>query len=261
MEKLKTTVFVKQVPDAREIKRNEDNTLDRTNAENIINPCDEYALEAARGVENNEITVASMGPMQACEMLDKLAARGAKNLYLLSDKRFAGSDTYATSYVLAQFVKKYTPDADLILCGQISTDGDTAQTGPGIATRLGYSLVTNVIEVEAVENGYVLVTQKTECGTRRVKANFPAVVCVKKIGREPQIPTIAETIAAKGVKTTVLTADDIDADPKKIGLKASPTRVKKVFVPKMKREGKIFVDAEEFAVAVAEEIKKAGKNA
>lgn len=137
---MKILVCIKQVPDTTDIKWTENNTIQREGVESIINPYDIYAIEEAlklkKIISDTEITVLTMGPQQATEMLKKAIAVGCDKGVLISDKKFAGADTYATSTTLAAAIKSKFADFDLIICGQFAIDGDTAQTGPSIAEKL-----------------------------------------------------------------------------------------------------------------------------
>ncbi|MBQ8168674.1 electron transfer flavoprotein subunit beta/FixA family protein, partial [bacterium] len=136
---MKIALCVKQVPDTSDIKWTENNTMQREGVESIINPYDVYATELALKVKESlkaNITAFTMGPQQATNMLKELIALGVDEGVLISDKKFAGADTYATGKTIATAIKKTLPDFDLILCGQFAIDGDTAQTGPCVASLL-----------------------------------------------------------------------------------------------------------------------------
>ena len=152
---MKIVVCIKQVPDSADIKWTENNTLRREGMEAVINPFDEFALETALRIKDaipdTEITAVSMGPNQAEDMLKRAIAHGVDNAVLLSDRKFAGSDTFATARTLALGIKKAVPDFDFIICGQFATDGDTGQTGPALATFLDVPQITYVKDF-AVEN-------------------------------------------------------------------------------------------------------------
>ena len=136
---MKIVVCIKQVPDTADIKWTENNTLKREELDSVINPLDEYALETALKIKDNypdiEITAISMGPKQAENSLSEALAKGCDKAALICDKKFAASDTIATAAIISSAIKNNIP-CDLIICGQYATDGDTAQTGPGIAEKL-----------------------------------------------------------------------------------------------------------------------------
>lgn len=254
---MKTLVFIKQVPDTADIKQNKDNTLNREGVEAVMNPCDEFALEAGLSLNNSELYTVTMGPSSAEDMLRKTLALGAKEAYLLSDKKFAGSDTLATTYVLSKFVTEFHPDVKLILCGYLASDGDTAQTGPGIAARLNFSLVSRVEYINELTNEGIFVTRKTEFGKEKIFAKFPAVICIEKIQNELRIPFISGYVNSKNKTVNILNAEDLKIEADKTGLKGSPTCVVKTFTPKVSREGKIFEDKKEFINVLVNDIKQA----
>lgn len=181
--------------------------------EGELNPFDACALESALSMENAEITVVSMGKPQTADMLKALTRLGAHRAILLSDVAFAGADTLATSYVLALALKKIGPD--LVICGRQSVDGDTAQVGPCLSRMLGYSLITNVMRIHSISN-------KITCTSRMGEESvmLPALITVEKINtlRFP-------SIRAKARDVEIWTAEDINADKERCGLKGSPTRV------------------------------------
>jgi electron transfer flavoprotein beta subunit len=145
---MKIIVCVKQVPDTADIKWSENNTIIREGVESIINPFDEFAIETALRIKDQNpkthITVLTMGPPQAVEILKRAIAMGADDGILVSDRKFAGADTQATSRTLATTIKNMVKDFDLLICGQFAIDGDTAQTGPSIAQHLDLPQVTYV---------------------------------------------------------------------------------------------------------------------
>lgn len=239
---MKIVVCIKQVPDTTEIKWTENNTIQREGVESIMNPYDVWALEAAlnikRQIPNTFITVMTMGPNQAESMLKKAIALGADEGILLSDRKFAGADTYATSKTLAQAIKEKCPDFDLIICGQFAIDGDTAQTGPSIASKLNLSQVTFVEEIQEIHNNNLVVTRKIECGTEIVEVRFPALICVLQQTSEPSRALAAGVIKAANTPIKIFNADDIALNPDDVGLKGSPTYVSRAFRPEQRGECK-----------------------
>ena len=169
---MKILVCIKQVPDTTDIKWTENNTIQREGVESVINPFDVYAIEEAlklkKSMENVEITVLTMGPLQAEEMLKKTIAIGCDKGVLISDKKFAGADTYATGKTIASAIKSKMPDYDLIICGQFAVDGDTAQTGPSIACQLGIPQITYVRELR---NAFMQ-QEKLKKALKPLKLNF-----------------------------------------------------------------------------------------
>ena len=236
---MKIIVCVKQVPDTTDIKWTENNTIQREGVESVINPFDVYSLEETlklkKSLDNVEITVLSMGPVQAEEMLRKTLAIGCDKAVLISDKKFAGADTYATGKTIAAAIKSQIPDFDLIICGQFAVDGDTAQTGPGIACQLGIPQITYVRELSRCDGKCIYAKREIEEGFETVKAELPALVCVLKGLNEPTRATINGVIKAQNAQISVLSMEDIGLTPEEVGIKGSPTYVSKAFRPQNTR--------------------------
>ena len=234
-------VCIKQVPETTEVKINpETNTLIREGVPSIVNPFDENAVEAAlklREKHGGKITVITMGPPQAAEALKTTIAMGVDEAILISDRAFAGSDTWATSYTLSQTIKKIGA-FDLIICGKQAIDGDTAQVGPGIAEWLGIPQVTFAVKIE-VDGSKTKVERLLEEVNEVVEAPLPAVITVVKQINEPRMPSLKGMMKAKKAEIKTLKADDIQADQKNIGLDGSPTQVVKIFSPPPKPGGEI----------------------
>jgi len=234
-------VCIKQVPDTTEIKINpETNTLIRQGVPSIVNPFDTYALEMAARLKDaagGEITVITMGPEQAANALRECLAAGADKAYLVNDAAFAGSDTLATSKILAKACEKTGP-FDIIFCGKQAIDGDTGQVGPELAEYLDMAQITNISELELSGAG---IKGKKEFGDgyEVVEARLPAVVTVTKTLYEPRYPTIKSKMAARRAQIDKITFADLELEADSIGLKGSPTRVKKTFVPQAKGNGVI----------------------
>ena len=172
---MKIVLCVKQVPDTSDIKWTEHNTIQREGVESILNPYDVYAIEAALKIkkENNaELTAITMGPAQADEILRKAISVGIDNGYLISDKKFAGADTYATGSTLSAAIKKILPDFDIIICGQFAVDGDTAQTGPTVAGMLGIPQITYVKDIEKL-NGKTRAVALLNLGDTEAEFDLP----------------------------------------------------------------------------------------
>ncbi|MEE8637836.1 MAG: electron transfer flavoprotein subunit beta/FixA family protein [Candidatus Margulisiibacteriota bacterium] len=234
-------VCIKQVPETTEVKINpETNTLIREGVPSIVNPFDENAVEAAlqlREKQGGKITVISMGPPQAAEALKNTIAMGVDEVVLISDRAFAGSDTWATSYTLAQTIRKIGT-YDLILCGKQAIDGDTAQVGPGIAEWLGIPQVTFAVKID-IDGSKAKVERLLEEVNEVVEAPLPAVITVVKQINEPRMPSLKGMMKAKKTEIKTLKAEDIEADLKNIGLDGSPTQVIKIFTPPPKSSGEI----------------------
>jgi len=234
-------VCIKQVPETTEVKINpETNTLIREGVPSIVNPFDENAVEAAlklREKHGGKITVITMGPPQAAEALKTTIAMGVDEVVLISDRAFAGSDTWATSYTLSQTIKKIG-GFDLIICGKQAIDGDTAQVGPGIAEWLGIPQVTFAVKIEA-DGNKVRVERMLEEVNEAVETPLPAVITVVKQINEPRMPSLKGMMKAKKAEVKTFKAEDIQADPKNIGLNGSPTQVVKIFTPPPKSGGEV----------------------
>lgn len=236
-------VTIKQVPDTHNITIDPvTGTLNREGVPAIINPEDKNALEAAlmlREKHGGRVIVLSMGPPQAEKALREALAMGADDAILLSDRSFAGADTWATAYTLSCAVKKIK-DYDLIIGGRQAIDGDTAQTGPQLSECLKIPQITYVQDIN-VEGKTVLAKSVFGSVRRMVEAKMPALLTVTKEMNTPRYPTIRGIASAyREKKITVWTSKDVDAKPIRIGLPGSPTQVRKTFSPKHEREGKIF---------------------
>jgi electron transfer flavoprotein beta subunit len=243
-EKVKIAVCIKQVPETTDVKINPaTNTLVREGVASIPNPFDEFALEEAlltKEKHGGEVHVLTMGPPQAVEVLKNALAVGADKVYLLCDREFAGADTLATAYTLAKAIE-WIGGVDLVICGKQAIDGDTAQVGPGIATRLGYPQVTYVSKVREVDpaNRKIVVERMLENGKEVVESSLPCLITVLKDINEPRIPSLVGIRKASKAQIPTLTAKDIPVDPDRIGLKGSPTWVWKIFTPEARGGGEI----------------------
>lgn|SRR5574344_270495 len=239
----KIVVCIKQVPDTADIKWTENNTIQREGVESIINPFDTYALETALRLkdldENVKISVITMGPNQASEILKKAIAMGADEAFLISDRKFAGSDTLATSKTLSAIIREKIPDFNLIICGQFATDGDTAQTGPAIAQHLGLAQVTYVSEIVQKTSEFLLVKKEVEDGIETLKVILPCVLCVQKGYYEPRKALINGYIKSQLTQIPILTFEDTKLNVDQLGLKGSPTYVSAAFRPKQKTSGEL----------------------
>jgi len=242
---VKVVVLAKQVPATDKVKMDEETgTMIRDGVESEINPLDLYAVEEAVRTKEKmegdvEVSVISMGPRKAMNAIRSAIALGCDKGYLLSDKKFAGSDTWATSYALSTGIKKLVADFDLILCGERATDGETGQVGPEIGAWLNLPVLTFVRKIEEIGDGKIIAHRAVEGGHEVVEAPTPVLVSVIKEINDPRMPNFAGKMKAKKAEIPVLTADDIGADIGKVGLKGSPTRVVKIFRPKVRRSGEI----------------------
>jgi electron transfer flavoprotein beta subunit len=227
-------VCIKQVPGTTEIKIDPDtNTLVREGVPGIINPFDCYALEEAVRLRERcggKVTAISMGPPQAEEALRETISLGADEAILLSDRAFAGSDTWATSYVLSRAMCKIA-DYGVIICGRQTLDGDTGQVGPELSEMLGIPFVAYVSKVEEIRDGYIRVQRMVEEGYETIETSLPAVITVVKEINVPRLPSLRGSMKAKTAEIPVWSADDIGVDGDKAGIAGSPTRVVKIFFP------------------------------
>lgn len=235
-------VCIKQVPNTTDVKIDPvTNTLIRDGVESVINPFDAYAIE--EGVRLKErfggkVTVVTMGPPQAENALKEAISLGCDEAILVSDRKFAGSDTWATSYTLSSAIKKIGA-FDIILCGKQASDGDTAQVGPGISTHLDVPQVTYVKKIEDIKDNKAKVERMTEEGYDIVETPIPCLFTVVKEINTPRLPSLKGMMRAKSAKITKWTAEDIKANPKSIGLDGSPTRVVKIFTPPPRKGGEM----------------------
>ena len=235
-------VCIKQVPNTTDVKIDPvTNTLIRDGVESVINPFDTYAIEEAVRLKERfggKVTVITMGPPQAENALKEAVSLGCDEAILVSDRKFAGSDTWATSYTLSCAIKKVGL-YDIVICGKQASDGDTAQVGPGISTHLDIPQVTYVKKIEDITGSKAKVERMTEEGYDVVEAPLPCLFTVVKEINTPRIPSLKGMMKAKSVKITKWTADDIKADPKSLGLEGSPTRVVKIFTPPARKGGEM----------------------
>ncbi|MBU0484798.1 MAG: electron transfer flavoprotein subunit beta/FixA family protein [Proteobacteria bacterium] len=236
---MKILVCIKQVPDAKDVRLDpKTNTMSREGVQSIMNPFDAHALEEAVQLKEKfggSVTVISMGPPQAEETLLQAVACGADEAVLVSDRAFAGADTWATTYTLSMAIKTLG-GFDLIICGKQAIDGDTAQVGPGLAQRLDIPYVTYVRKVNNVIDGKIIVERMMDDGYDEVEFQMPGLLTVVKEINEPRIASLKGKMKAKKMKATVLTASDIKADLKCLGLQGSTTQVVRVFSPEFKAE-------------------------
>jgi len=244
---MRIVVCIKQVPDPEEAKMDESaGTVVREGVSLIINPFDLYAVEEALRVKESlggEVITISMGPPQTMDALKETIAMGVDSAYLISDRAFAGADTLATSYTLSQAIKKIG-DYNLLICGKQAIDGDTAQTGPGIAAHLSLPQITFVRKIEEIKDDYIRAERLTEEGYQVIESPLPALITVVKEINEPRLPTLRGKIRAKNIEVAILTPDDIEADKERIGLDGSPTQVVEIFTPKIEKEVKVFAPEE-----------------
>jgi len=239
---LKIIVLVKQVPEIEKVRFDyEKGRLDRSSAGAVINPFDLNALEAAVQLKEKfggGITALSMGPQQAAESLRDTLARGADKAVLLTDDKFAGADTLATSYTLASAIRKLGV-FDLILCGEKTIDGDTGQVGPQVAEFLGIPHVAYVEEIKDVKEDKMVVKSKMGKNYYLIELSFPGLITVTKDVNTPRLPTLRDKLKVKKAEITVWNAKDLSDVSQKgyFGLSGSPTWVVKVYAPSTEKRG------------------------
>jgi electron transfer flavoprotein beta subunit len=284
-------VLVKQVPDTRNITgevMTKDGTMNRSALPAIFNPEDLNALEMALQVKDQyggRVTAITMGPLQAASVLRAALFRGADKVILLSDRKFAGADTQATSYALKCAVEK-AGNFDLIFCGRQAIDGDTAQVGPQVAEKLGIPQITYAEEILAIKDNEIIVQRDLDTGTEVVQCELPCLLTVIGSANKPRPSSVRRRIEFKlaaipseyaarvkewpefenveifekyldehGLKIQVLSADDLKLDTAQIGLAGSPTQVHKVnFVVLESTESRDVPPTEEGIKALIEEL-------
>lgn len=240
---MKILVCVKQVPDTTEVRIDrETNTLQRQDVPSILNPFDRHALEEALRVKERcggTVSVLTMGPLQAQEVLKECLALGADEAVLVSDKAFAGADTLATSRTMAAAIAKLQP-AELIFCGKQAIDGDTAQVGPELAEHLNMAQITCVSKLEVFPAERRLIAEReVEDGHEVLELSFPAVLTVSKSLNEPRYPSIKGRLRANKTSIPILTLADLGLQAEETGLQGSPTRVVRIFAPETRKGGEV----------------------
>ncbi len=231
---MKIAVCIKQVPASNDAKIDpETKRIVREGTKSIVNPFDLYAIEEAVAIKEQvggEVIALSMGPEKAKSVLIEALSMGADRAVLLSDRAFGGSDTWATSYVLAKAIETIG-GVDLVLCGKQAVDGDTAQVGAGIAAKLDIQQAANVWKIERIEKDSLTVKRLNERGYDLVKLEYPALIMVVKDINVPRIPRLHDARIARRAEIPIWKPEDIGADPDLIGLKNSPTQVVKTAPP------------------------------
>lgn len=255
-------VCVKQVPDTTEVRIDpRTNTLVRRGVPSILNPYDAHALEAAiqlRDKYGGQITALSMGPPQGAEVLKRAISFGVDRGILLTDRRFAGSDTLATSYILTQGLRKLETikPLDMIICGKQAIDGDTGQVGPGIASRMGWTQFTYVLKIEDLdlEKREITVQRKLEGKIQIVKGRLPVLLTVVRDINELNYASLPNMVRAARYQPEIWTKEDIEHDEAQLGLKGSPTVVRRIFAPPEREEGKMITGAQNNPVQAVKEL-------
>ena len=255
-------VCIKQVPDTTNIRINpETNTLIREGVESIINPFDMYAIEEALRIKEKlggKVTALSMGPPQVEEALRTAISLGVDEAILLTDRAFAGADTWATSLTLAGAIRKME-NIGLILMGKQAMDGDTGQVGPGVAEHLKLPHITDIRKIEEISEEEIVCERLLEDGYLRLKARLPIIITVVKEINEPRLPSLRGKMAAKKAEIITWNAEYTGIPVEEIGLNGSPTQVIKIFSPPKPGGGKVFEGEPVDTVAqLLAELKKGG---
>ena len=254
---MRIVVCVKQVPDVAELRIDEvTHSLVRAGVPSILNPFDEFAVEEALKIREKiggSITVVTMGPPQAKDVLIRCLAMGVDRAILLTDPAFAAADTYATAKTLAMALKKL--EFDLVICGMKAIDGETCQVGPELAELLGIPHVSYVkkVEIDAAAN-IVLAERLTDEGYEQIRSGLPCLLTASKALNVPRIPSLIQQLAAKQKPIETWTAGSIGADRKDVGLAGSWTQVLKVYTPELRSRGTV-VTAEDLPGVIAQLIK------
>ncbi len=250
---MRIIVPIKQVPETSAVRMDpETGTIVRSGAQAIVNPLDLYAIECAlqlRERYGGVVEVLTMGPPRAEVAVREAIAMGCDNGVLVTDRRFAGADTWSTSYVLAQAIRAMGV-FDLVVAGERATDGDTAQVGPGIASWLDLPIAGYVAAIETVEQSggdaagsaqgaTIIVERLVEEGYQRLTVQMPALLTVVKEIATPRLPTLSGKKRSRNQEVRVWGYDDMDLEPSYVGLKGSPTRVVQIKSPKVTRGGRM----------------------
>ena len=256
---MRIAVLMKQVPETTNVQVDpETGTLKREGVAAVMNPFDAYALEEAVRTKEKvggQVVAITMGPPQAEAILREAISLGADRAVLISDRQFAGSDTWATSRTLAATLRKI--GFDLVICGKQAIDGDTAQVGPGVATWLDVQLATYVRKIEEIDDSHTVVERLLEDGCEVVSMPIPALLTVVKDINEPRLPSLRGKMKARKAEIEKVTAADLDIPEEELGLMGSPTRVMKVFAPERRAGGEKWEgEADELAKRLVGELGK-----
>lgn len=256
---MKIVVCIKQVPDTNEVRLDpKTGTLIRDGVPSIINPDDKAGLEAALRLKDEfgaHITVVSMGPPQAKIALQEAYAMGADRVILLTDRIFAGADTLATSTTIAAALKNI--DFDLVITGRQAIDGDTAQVGPQIAEHLNLPQISYVSAFEH-KGDHAIVKRSFEDGFQKIKVNYPCLITALSELNEARYMSIKGILDAHRIlEVETWGFDKIDVDLARMGLKGSPTKVKKSFTKGAKQAGKIIEGSpREVAMSIVDKLQE-----
>lgn len=244
-------VPIKQVPETSNVKMDpETGTMVRSGVESVVNPLDLYALETALSLKDSHgaiVKALTMGPPKARKVLDMAISMGCDDGVLVSDRKFGGADTWATSYTLSEAIKAIGA-VDLIITGERATDGDTAQVGPGIASWMDFPLATYISQVEVEDEKNLIVERLVEEGYERLRLPLPALITVVKEIASPRLPTLRGKKRAMKTEIRTLNSENMTLDSTYLGLKGSPTKVVKIETPKVTRGGTVVEAADDASV-------------
>ena len=251
----KIVVLAKQVPDTHNVgadAMNADGTVNRAALPVVFNPEDLKALEMALRVKDMmpgaTVTVVTMGPPRAAEIIKDARHRGADDGFVLSDARFAGADTLATSYALSQAIRQLGK-VDVIFGGRQAIDGDTAQVGPQVAEKLDIPQVTYAEELLAIDGQGITLRRRLERGVECVKAKLPVLVTVTSAASDCRFPNAHRMLRQAKDEVRMINADSIDADMDRLGLKGSPTKVKRIESVVLAHKESVVVEPTEAALS------------
>lgn len=254
-------VCIKQVPGTSKVEVDSvTGVLKRDGIDSKMNPYDLFALETALRIKEKmggTVKVLSMGPNQALSVIREAFTMGADEGTLLSDRKFGGADVLATSYTIAQGVKKMG-NVDLVICGKQTTDGDTAQVGPEMAEWLKIPHVANVKNIVKVEDSSITVEMDMPERIETVQISYPCLLTVDKGIFQPRLPSYKKKIATKDREIRILGLNDLeDKNEKDYGLNGSPTRVERIFPPKANNDRELWSgSASELSSKIADKLKK-----
>lgn len=253
-------VCIKQVPDVDDIKWTKENNLDRSQMLSAINKYDEYALDWVMNIKarfiDAKVTVITMGPESAKDILSYALAKGCNRAILLSDKMFAASDTLATSKILAAAIKKYVPDFNLIITGQMAVDGDTAQVPVSVSQLLNIYDITHVSEIINADKDNVMVKQKIDNSVNLIETITPCLVAVKEECPNKFVPKINDYVRAQSKNIEQYGFNDLGLERTDVGIIGSPTVVYKAFRPEIIKDTAVIKDNQSmFVVDLIKKVK------
>ncbi|SMC23564.1 electron transfer flavoprotein beta subunit [Clostridium acidisoli DSM 12555] len=254
-------VCIKQVPGTSKVEVDEKTgVLKRDGVDSKMNPYDLYALETALRIKEEnggELSVISMGPPQAMDVIREAYMMGVDKGALISDRKFAGADVLATSYTISQGIRKMG-NLDLILCGKQTTDGDTAQVGPEMAEYLGIPHVANVLKILEVKEKSIVIEMDMPNTIEVAEVKFPCLLTVEKDIFQPRLPSYKKKLETKDREIQTICLNDFeDKDENKYGLNGSPTQVERIFPPSANTDRETWTgDSEEISDRLVNKLKE-----